>query len=78
MTTTRTTHATPGALYGHSFDRDFECDSILDDIAPEDIPEGIHDLAWQMIHAEPGINAKVMMGGGKKAFYPKDPEVGKL
>ena len=72
MTTARVTHATPGALYGHSFDRHFECDTNLGDV-----PEGVHDLAWQMINRDEGKNAKVIMGGGKKAFLPKKTNASK-
>ena len=51
MTSTEVTHATPGALYAHSFDRDFQCDSYLEE---EETPEGVHDIAWQLVNREPG------------------------
>ena len=51
VTSTEVTHATPGALYAHSFDRDFQCDSYLEE---EETPEGVHDIAWQLVNREPG------------------------
>ena len=47
VTTTRVTHATPGALYAHSYARDFETDA---DLAEADTPEGVHDIAWQLVN----------------------------
>ena len=45
------THATPGALYAHSYDRYFQCDEDLD---AAETPEGVHDIAWQLVNQEPG------------------------
>ena len=69
VTTTRVTHATPASLYAHSAERDWEC---YHDIEDEMLPESVHDIAWQLINQEPGNSAKVMMGGGFKAFKPHD------
>ena len=46
------THATPGALYAHSYARDFQCDA---DLAEADTPEGVHDIAWQLVNRAPGM-----------------------
>ena len=47
VTTARLTHATPGALYAHTNDRDWECDSKFDQAGSP--PEGAHDIAWQFV-----------------------------
>ena len=51
MTSTEITHATPGALYAHSYDRDYQCDADLDEALT---PDGVHDIAWQLVNREPG------------------------
>ena len=56
VTSTEVTHATPGALYAHSYDRYFQRDS---DLAEEDTPEGVHDIAWQLVNREPGKYARM-------------------
>lgn len=67
ITTTRVTHATPAALYAHTVNRDWECDA--------DVPVGSSeclDISKQLIERIPGKNAKVIFGGGRKKFLPKD------
>jgi alkaline phosphatase len=71
VTNTRVTHATPSALYGHSFDRDWECDNL--ELGPGNATVMCgsiekHDLAWQMINMAPGNKTNVIMGGGHDAF----------
>ena len=73
MTTARLTHATPGALYAHNNDRYHECDTKFE-LFPEPPPEGAHDIAWQLVHESPGNKAKVLLGGGYPAFFPKEME----
>ena len=51
VTSTEITHATPGALYAHSYDRDYQCDADLNE---ELTPDGVHDIAWQLVNREPG------------------------
>jgi alkaline phosphatase len=68
--TTRATHATPGALYAQTVDRDWECDSKMSDEAKQ---SGLHDIAWQLVHQAPGNGLKVILGGGRPALFP--PEV---
>jgi len=56
VTTTRITHATPAAAYGHSAHRDWECDSKI----PEaELRKGCKDLGRQLIEDEPGKNINV-------------------
>ena len=54
VTTTRLSHATPAALYAHSADRFWECDKKV----PDDAPDGVHDVTWQLMKHEPGTNIK--------------------
>ena len=32
----------------------------------------IHEIAWQLMNREPGMNAKVMMGGGEKTMRMRE------
>ncbi|XP_059081401.1 alkaline phosphatase 4-like isoform X2 [Tigriopus californicus] len=72
VTTARVTHATPAALYAHSFDRNWECDSKFEDPNLETAPDGLHDIAHQLVYDAPGNQMKVVMGGGYPSFYPKE------
>ena len=65
VTTARVTHATPAALYAHTVDRDYECDSEMPNNSKA------KDIAWQLIHADPGNKINVMLGGGGPAFFPR-------
>lgn len=74
VTTTRVTHATPGATFSHSADRNWENDADL----PEDAKTaGCHDIARQMIESPYGNGPDVLMGGGRTNFMTveqRDPE----
>ena len=60
------------SLYAHSADRDWECYKKLeDDHVDLENNTDIHEIAWQLMNREPGINAKVMMGGGEKTMRMK-------
>lgn len=61
VTTTRITHATPAAVYGHSVNRDWESDK---DIPAAERPEGCSDLAAQLV----AFPFDVALGGGKDKF----------
>ena len=66
VTTGRVTDGSTAALYGHSYSVDkTECSS-------SSLPEGKHDLAYQMIKTDPGMSTNVIMGGGYNAFVPQD------
>lgn len=74
VTTTRVTHATPGATFSHSADRNWENDSDLTDGAKA---AGCIDIARQLVESAAGTGPDVLMGGGRKSFYPtdvRDPE----
>lgn len=61
VTTTRITHATPAAVYGHAVSRDWESDK---DIPATERPEGCTDLAAQLV----GFPFEIALGGGKQKF----------
>lgn len=65
VTTTRITHATPAAVFGHSVSRDWESDK---DIPQRERPEGCVDLAAQLV----AFPFDLALGGGKAKFFGKD------
>uniref|UniRef100_A0A0K2VE44 Alkaline phosphatase n=1 Tax=Lepeophtheirus salmonis TaxID=72036 RepID=A0A0K2VE44_LEPSM len=65
VTTTRITHATPGAAYAATSNRDWEADS---DMSKEFISKGCTDVAKQMIYSSPGNQINVLFGGGRSNF----------
>lgn len=64
VTTTRITHATPAAVFGHSVSRDWESDK---DIPVSERPEGCVDLAAQLV----AFPFDLALGGGKGKFFGK-------
>lgn len=62
VTTTRITHATPAAVFGHSVSRDWESDK---DIPAAERPEGCVDLAAQLV----AFPFDLALGGGKAKFF---------
>lgn len=78
VTTTRVTHATPGASFGHSADRYWESDT---DMSAEAKAAGCTDLARQLVEFDHGDGVDVVMGGGRMKFLPArvtDPEYPEL
>ncbi|XP_072174583.1 alkaline phosphatase-like [Diadema setosum] len=76
ISTARVTHATPGALYAHSPERNWETDV---DIPAEEAEDGCIDIARQLVEENNFIN--VILGGGRRNFLPNttlDPEYGHL
>lgn len=74
VTTTRITHATPGATYAHSPDRNWENDAEMPARAHE---AGCRDIARQLIETPYGNGPDVILGGGRGNFIPatqNDPE----
>ena len=69
VTTTRVTHATPAATYGHMPDRDWEDDSSL---PPAARAQGCVDLARQLVEFPFGDGIEVVLGGGRRGFMPND------
>jgi alkaline phosphatase len=74
VTTTRVTHATPAAAYGHSPERDWEDDAAM---PQEAVAAGCRDLARQFVEFPAGDGIDVLLGGGRANFLPEsatDPE----
>ncbi len=69
VTTTRLTHATPGATYAHSVERDWEYDMAMPPAAKE---EGCIDIARQMVEFPYGDGIDVALGGGRGNFRTTD------
>ena len=67
VTTTRITHATPAATYGHNPERGWEVDA---DLPPEAAQAGCTDFAAQLVaNARAGL-LQVALGGGRTEFMP--------
>lgn len=64
ITTTRITHATPAATYGHLPERNWEVDA---DLTADAKAQGCKDFAAQLIDF-PGNGLTVAMGGGRTEF----------
>lgn len=74
VTTARLTHATPGACYAHTVDRDWEFDGVL---PPEAREADFPDIARQLLEFKHGDGPEVALGGGRSFFVPEtttDPE----
>jgi alkaline phosphatase len=74
VTTARITHATPGACYAHTAERDWESDGQL---SREARAAGVADIARQLVEFSAGDGIDVALGGGRAAFQPAtavDPE----
>ena len=74
VTTTRVTHATPGATFSHSADRNWESDAQMPAAARE---AGCTDIARQIVESPFGTGPDVLMGGGRSYFMTtrqQDPE----
>ncbi|CAG0894801.1 unnamed protein product [Darwinula stevensoni] len=69
VTTMRVTHATPGALYCHTPNRDWECEEFM----PQNAKDKCLDIARQLIEKEPGQYMNVILGGGQRYFQPDIP-----
>ncbi|XP_071446775.1 alkaline phosphatase-like, partial [Hetaerina americana] len=73
VTTTRVTHGTPAALYGHAASRYWEDDGKV----PPKARNACKDIARQLVEDDPGRHINVVLGGGRRHFLPKvahDPE----
>ena len=75
VTTTRVTHATPGATFSHSAHRNWESDAAMARAGAG--AEGCADIARQLVDSPFGTGPDVLMGGGRSNFLPDtqpDPE----
>lgn len=74
VSTARITHATPGATYAHTPERNWEDDAHLTE---EALANGCADIARQLIEFPLGDGLEVVLGGGRAQFLPttsSDPE----
>lgn len=74
VSTARITHATPGACYAHTVERDWESNNNL---SAEARAAGFPDIARQLIEFPYGNGLEVALGGGRSKFLPNtanDPE----
>jgi len=71
ITTTRLTHATPGACYAHTADRDWESDTDISSRKKDAAAAGFLDIARQLLEFKHGDGLEVAMGGGRNKFLPK-------
>jgi alkaline phosphatase len=67
VTTTRITHATPGATYAHTPERNWESDADMPESA---IQQGCKDIAQQLVDYAGTTGIDVVMGGGLNKFLP--------
>ncbi|KAB7649043.1 alkaline phosphatase [Polymorphobacter fuscus] len=68
VTTTRITHATPAAVYGHAYSRNWEgADKAFPAAARA---AGCPDLATQLVDFRPGGGLDIVLGGGLERFRP--------
>jgi alkaline phosphatase len=72
VTTTRLTHATPGACYSHTADRDWESDADITSRSAEAASAKFPDIARQLIEFKYGDGLEVAFGGGRPKFIPKE------
>lgn len=74
VSTARITHATPGATYAHTPERNWEADS---DMPPIEREAGCRDIASQLVEFDHGDGIELVLGGGRARFFGKgtmDPE----
>ena len=72
VTTARLTHATPGACYAHTADRDWESDKDIFDRKKDAFNAKFPDIARQLLEFNHGDGLEVAIGGGRAKFLPKD------
>jgi alkaline phosphatase len=72
VTTTRVTHASPAGAYAHTANRDWESDANLAKAVNLTDVTQCEDIAKQLITRSPGIDIKVILGGGRQMFFLND------
>lgn len=68
VSTARVTHATPGAVYAHSADRDWEASVPVGCNDQKDIAAQLFDA---MIPTDGEPTVDVSLGGGRRSFFPR-------
>ncbi|XP_008186655.1 membrane-bound alkaline phosphatase isoform X2 [Acyrthosiphon pisum] len=74
VTTTRVTHASPAGAYAHTAHRNWESDADLAKAANLTDVTQCEDIAKQLITRSPGIDIKVILGGGRHKFFLNDTD----
>jgi alkaline phosphatase len=77
VSTARLTHATPGACYAHTADRNWESDRDIFTRRKDAHEAKFPDIARQLLEFPYGNGLEVAMGGGRSKFIPSemaDPE----
>lgn len=77
VSTARLTHATPGACYANTADRDWESDRDIFTRRKDAHEAKFPDIARQLLEFKYGDGLEVAMGGGRSKFIPDsmaDPE----
>ncbi len=72
VTTARLTHATPGACYAHTANRDWEADADILKRSKEAYDAKFPDIARQLLEFKYGDGLEVALGGGRTKFLPND------
>jgi alkaline phosphatase len=81
VSTAKVSHATPGACYAHTANRDWESDADICKDKKDACEAKFPDIARQLIEFKYGDGLEVALGGGRFKFLPKetkDPEYDKL
>nr|UXP86334.1 membrane-bound alkaline phosphatase isoform X1 [Megoura viciae] len=74
VTTTRVTHASPAGVYAHTANREWESDINLAEAKNLTDVTQCEDIAKQLITRSPGIDIKVILGGGRHMFFLNDTD----
>jgi len=77
VSTARITHATPGACYAHTANRDWESDADILKLSKQAYDAKFPDIASQLLANKHGDGLEVVLGGGRGKLTPKeaaDPE----
>lgn len=72
VSTARVTHATPGACYAHTADRDWESDADISTRKKDAYDAKFPDIARQLLEFPYGDGLEVVLGGGRSKFLPRD------
>ncbi|KAL4701949.1 hypothetical protein ACJJTC_010843 [Scirpophaga incertulas] len=70
VTTTRITHASPAGSYAKIANRNWEYDEQVSEAGHD--PAQCPDIAHQLIHGYPANKFKVIFGGGRRSFRPRN------
>lgn len=72
VSTARVTHATPGACYAHTANRNWESDNDIFTSRRDAYDAKFPDIARQLLEFKYGDGLEVVFGGGRSKFLPRD------